>query len=63
MEMDKNKVFLVFVIISTTSPTAGLLIGGKVSERIGGYTGAHAIEYCLVNSVIASLFGIPIPFT
>lgn len=62
MGMDKNKVFILFVIISTTAPTAGLILGGKVSEMIGGYTGPHAIKYCLINSFIASVFGIPIPY-
>ena len=62
MRMDKNKVFVLFVIISTTAPTMGLILGGKVSEMIGGYTGPHAIKYCLANALIASIFGMPIPF-
>lgn len=62
MLMNKNKVFVLFIIISTTAPTLGLILGGKVSEKIGGYTGPNALPYCLVNSVIATMCGIPIPF-
>ena len=60
--LPKAKVFIFFVVISVTAPTAGLILGGKVSEMIGGYTGKHAILFCLVNSILASIFGFPIPF-
>lgn len=62
MGVDKNKVFILFIIISTTAPTGGLLAGGKVSELIGGYTGPNALLYCLLLSLLASLAAIPIPF-
>jgi len=60
--LPKGKVFVYFVIISVTAPTCGLILGGKVSEMMGGYTGKHAILFCLINSILASLFGFPIPF-
>lgn len=62
LRVPKEKVFLYFVVISITGPTCGLLIGGKISESLGGYTGKHAILFCLVNSILAVLFGFPIPF-
>lgn len=62
LKFDKNGVFLIFIIISTTAPTSGLILGAKVSEMLGGYTGPHALKFCFVNSIIASFSGIPIPF-
>lgn len=60
--LPKGKVFIFFVIISVTAPTFGLILGGKVSEMMGGYTGKHAVMFCLINSILASVFGFPIPF-
>lgn len=60
--LPKEKVFIYFVFISVTAPTCGLILGGKVSEMLGGYTGKYAILFCLVNSILASVFGFPIPF-
>ena len=37
LKIKKSDVFLIFVIISTTAPSLGLLIGGKISSKIGGY--------------------------
>lgn len=62
LELPKGEVFIFFVIISVTAPTCGLLLGGQVSEMLGGYTGKHAILFCLINSILASIFGFPIPF-
>lgn len=62
MGVDKNKVFVLFIIISTTAPTGGLLVGGKISEMIGGYTGPNALFYCLTLSILAGLVALPIPF-
>ncbi len=62
LEIESNDVFLIFVVISTTAPSLGLLIGGYISSKIGGYTGKHAILFVLINSILATIVGIPIPF-
>lgn len=62
MKISKSEVFILFVLISTTAPSLGLIVGGKLSEKLGGYQGPYAIKFCLVNSLLASAFSIPIPF-
>ena len=37
LKIKKRNVFIIFVVISTTAPSLGLVIGGKVSTKIGGY--------------------------
>lgn len=37
LNISKSEVFILFVIISTTAPSLGLIIGGKLSEKLGGY--------------------------
>lgn len=62
LKVSKAKVFVFFIIISTTAPMAGLLIGGKFSEYLGGYTGPYALTFSLISSLIATLCSLPIPF-
>jgi MFS family permease len=62
LKFEKKNVFVLFVLISTTAPSLGLFIGGKIIDHLGGYTSKHAILYCLINSTIASMIGMPIPF-
>lgn len=57
-----RNVFLLFTFTSVTAPTLGLLLGGYISDRIGGYTGQHALLFCLIAAVFGSLVGLPIPF-
>ena len=62
LNFKKKTVFILFTIISTTAPSLGLTMGGKICTKIGGYTGKHSVLFCLITSFIASLFSMPIPF-
>ena len=42
----KEKVFSMFALVSITAPTLGVILGGKISESLGGYTGKHALDFC-----------------
>lgn len=55
-------VFTLFSLISITAPTTGVFFGGYISDRLGGYTGEKALEFCLTFALLASLFALPIPF-
>lgn len=50
-----------FALVSITAPTLGVIIGGHVCERLGGYAGERAIDFCIVFAFFGSLFAIPIP--
>lgn len=62
LDVEPSYVFSMFAFVSITAPTTGVAIGGKISENLGGYTGKHALDYCLIGSLFAVLFSFPIPF-
>jgi MFS family permease len=62
LELPKNTVFLSFSIVSITAPTIGVLCGGYIVDRFGGYTGKHALTLCIIFGSLAAVFGMPIPF-
>ncbi len=59
---EKDKVFMSFALISITGPTSGVVIGGTILDRLGGYTGKSALDFCLVCGTLASLSALPVPF-
>lgn len=63
MEIEPQNVFKLFVVISTTAPALGLVLGGKISSALGGYQGPNAITFCLICSVLAFVISLPIPYT
>ena len=60
--MSKGYVYIMFAIVSITAPTLGVLVGGRQSSNLGGYTGEYAILFCLINVFFTCVFAIPIPF-
>lgn len=57
----EHKVFITFSIVCITAPTAGVLLGGYVIERMGGYTNKNAIEACMKIAGLAAICGLPLP--
>ena len=62
LKQDQQTVFLCYSISSLTAPVIGVLLGGYVLDRFGGYAGPHALNICLTFGSLASLSAIPIPF-
>jgi sugar phosphate permease len=62
LKVHPDKVYLAFALVSTTSPTLGVIIGGIVTNCIGGYNSPLALPLCMISGSLACLFGIPIPF-
>ncbi len=50
-------------MISTTAPAMGLILGGKISNALGGYSGPYAITFCLISTILAFIVSLPIPYT
>ena len=57
-----KQVYLMYGIVTLTGPILGVIIGGSILSRFGGYTHPNAIKICLIYSIFASSCGIPIPF-
>ena len=62
LRKEKETVFMAFGLISITGPTLGVVIGGTILDRLGGYTGKEALDFCLVFGSLASLVALPVPF-
>jgi hypothetical protein len=61
-EKDEYKRNLSFIIICISSPTLGVLTGGYISQKTGGYESRNSIFVCIVLSLIASCFSLLVPF-
>jgi len=48
-------------VVILTGPILGVIIGGLIINRFGGYTSPSAIKIVLIYGLLASLFGIPFP--
>lgn len=60
-EKDRSKVILCFSVICISSPTLGVLVGGLVSGRLGGYESKDSVLFCLIAATISALFSIVTP--
>jgi len=62
LEIDEKTVFICFAIICITAPTLGVLSGGYIIQKLGGYNDTRAIEICLKLGYITGVISIPLPF-
>ena len=53
---NQNLIFLSFTIVVTTSPILGMLIGGILSQKLGGYDTEKAIYIPLYSSLCVCIF-------
>eukprot|EP01017_Pseudomicrothorax_dubius_P033629 TRINITY_DN4519_c0_g4_i2.p1 TRINITY_DN4519_c0_g4~~TRINITY_DN4519_c0_g4_i2.p1 ORF type:complete len:516 (-),score=96.62 TRINITY_DN4519_c0_g4_i2:149-1696(-) len=61
LNVSKDTVYLCFSLTSITAPTSGVIFGGVVVSRYGGYTSKYALKICLVFGIIACIFSLPFP--
>ena len=62
LDVPASQVDLAFPIISLTSPTMGVIIGGFICNYIGGYQSPLALPLCMIAGALAFIFGFPLPF-
>jgi predicted permease len=60
--MDKEVVFTTFAFLTLTAPTFGVIIGGLIVDRLGGYTSKGAFDFVLICSFFSAISGLPIPY-
>ena len=53
LKVDPDTIFILFVITCVTAPALGIVGGGILVQKGGGYESKHSILYCLVFSCIA----------
>ena len=62
LKMDPKNVYVTFAIVCISAPVLGVLFGGILIQRMGGYTEPKALDACYYISILALLSGIFIPF-
>lgn len=58
----RNKVYVTFAIVSITGPVFGVIIGGNVTSRVGGFRAKKALRMTQCMAVLCVASAIPIPF-
>ena len=56
---------IIFALISITAPLSGVLFGGTISDKYGGYKGKNetkALQMCTAFGLLAFFFGLPMGF-
>lgn len=62
LKMDPKNVYITFAVVCISAPVLGVLFGGILIQRMGGYTDPKALDACYYVSILAALSGITIPF-
>lgn len=62
LKMDPKNVYMTFTVVCISAPVMGVLFGGILIQRMGGYTNPKALDACYYVSILAAISGILIPF-
>ena len=62
MNLEKEVVFTLFAIVSISGPVVGVIFGGWVSSKLGGYNNPKSIYFNAVVSVFSIFMSVPIPY-
>jgi hypothetical protein len=57
-----EKILIVFIITCITAPSLGIVIGGCIVQKLGGYQSKHSILVCFIFALLAWVLAIPIYF-
>jgi len=62
LKVPEEVVFISFGIISITGPVLGVVVGGNITTKLGGYNSEKAAKICCIAAVFCLGCAIPIPF-
>jgi MFS family permease len=62
MELPKGYVFTIFGVVSITGPVFGVIFGGLISSKLGGYNSPSSLYVTTLLGLLSVVFAIPIPF-
>jgi len=54
MMVPDDLIFACFVVTCVTAPTIGIVLGGWIVQRFGGYQGKHSITFVFVFACIST---------
>jgi len=58
MKTPDNLIFASFVVTCVTAPTLGIILGGWLVQKCGGYEGKHSILFVLIFACISTTFAL-----
>ena len=58
---DETQRLFAFSVVCLTSPTFGLIVGGFIVDKIGGYYKKGSLIFCLIFSLLGVIPAIPLP--
>lgn len=58
----ESSVYTIYGICSITSTLFGVIVGGIIVHKIGGYQNPNSFKLCLFMALVASGFALPIPY-
>lgn len=62
MNMEKETVFGIFTVVSISGPVLGVVFGGWLSSRLGGYNSPKSLYFMAGVSVFCVFVSVPIPY-
>lgn len=62
LHVEKTKATIYFSVAAITGPVMGVILGGVIFSRIGGYESPKAFPMCCLVMAVGSLIGFPLPF-
>lgn len=62
MEIPETTVFTCFGIVTITGPVLGVVIGGNITTKLGGYNSKKSLYLSCILAISCLLFAAPIPF-
>jgi len=60
--INEQTVFVCFSIVCITAPTLGVIAGGFIIQKFGGYNDTSSIDICLKLGYVAAIISCPVPF-
>ena len=62
MKVKKEYTFVIFTVVSISGPVFGVVFGGFVSSKLGGYNTAKSLYVVTLMCVLCAGSAFPIPF-
>jgi MFS family permease len=62
MNLEKEVVFSIFGFVSISGPVFGVIFGGVISSKLGGYNNTRSLYWTAAVSVFSVFMAVPIPF-
>ena len=62
LKQEESVVFVSFAVISITGPVVGVIVGGNIISKLGGYTTKKSLSMTALFTSFCLVTSIPIPF-